>query len=125
MSEKSRFANRGLGLLVIYSPDMQRSVEFYQSLGLQFEQHSHPPCGDHFATLGDGCTLEIYPRRTGEQGPSPMTFGFHVSCVETAAKAAATTGGTITREPYLADWGRSATVTDPDGNRVLLMQHCG
>lgn len=122
MSEKSRFSNRGLGLLVIYSQDMNRSVEFYRSLGLQFEQHSHSPCGDHFASIDDGCVFEICQSKKEKQATSPMTFGFHVTCVEQAVKEAAIRGGTIKREPHVAEWGRSATVTDPDGNSVLLME---
>ncbi len=34
-------------------------------------------------------------------------------------------GGTVRplkREPHSAEWGRSATVTDPDGHCVLLME---
>lgn len=122
MSEKSPFSNQGLGLLVIYSQDMQKSVEFYKSLGLQFENHCHPPCGEHFATIDDGCVFEICQSRKAPGHTSPMTFGFHVSCVDRAVKKAATKGGAIKREPHVADWGRSATVTDPDGNYVLLME---
>jgi predicted enzyme related to lactoylglutathione lyase len=122
MSEKSLFSNRGLGLLVIFAQNMGKSVEFYRSLGLQFEQHTHPPCGDHFSSIDDGCVLEICQSRKGQQSASPMTFGFCVSCVERAVQGVSMAGGTVKREPHDAEWGRSATVSDPDGNCVLLME---
>jgi len=51
-----------------------------------------------------------------------MTFGFHVSGVDRAVEAATANGGTLKRQPQSAAWGRSATVTDPDGHSVLLMK---
>lgn len=122
MFEKSHFSNRGLGLLVIHSNDMEKSVDFYRSLGLRFERHSHPPCGDHFASVDGSCVLEICQSRNGQKSLSPMTFGFNVSCVSHAVKEARALGGIVKREPHDAEWGRSATITDPDGNRVLLIE---
>jgi predicted enzyme related to lactoylglutathione lyase len=122
MFERSHLSNRGLGLLVIYSKDIERSVEFYRSLELRFERHSHPPCGDHFATIDGDCVFEICQSDTGQQAPAPMTFGFHVSSVEQAIERATANGGILKRSPYSAEWGRSATVADPDGHYVLLME---
>lgn len=122
MFEKAPFSNRGLGLLVIFSKDIEKSVAFYQALGLRLERHSHPPCGDHFASINGDCVFEICQTRNGQQASSPMTFGFHVSCVDRAVEAATLNGGTLKRKPGTAAWGRSATVTDPDGHSVLLME---
>jgi predicted enzyme related to lactoylglutathione lyase len=122
MCEKSPFSNRGLGLLVIFAKDIERAVAFYESLGLRFERHSHPPCGEHYASLGGDCVFEICRNRDGEPAMSPITFGFHVSHVDRAVEAAVEHGGALKRKPQTTDWGRSATVTDPDGNRVLLME---
>lgn len=122
MFEKSHFSNRGLGLLVIFSKDIEKSVTFYKSLGLRFERHSHPPCGDHFASIDGDCVFEICQSRKGQQATSPMTFGFHVSCVDRAVEEALVNGGTLKRESHSAEWGRSATVTDPEGHLVLLME---
>jgi predicted enzyme related to lactoylglutathione lyase len=122
MFEKLPFSNQGLGLLVIFSKDIERSVAFYESLGLRFERHSHPPCGDHYASLGGDCVFEICRVRDGEQPMSPLTFGFHVSGMDRAVEEAVANGGMLKRKPHSTEWGRTATVTDPDGNRVLLME---
>lgn len=122
MFEKSPFHNQGLALLVIHANDMQKSVEFYRSLGLRFERHSHPPCGVHFATVDGNCVFEICQRRQDRPPHSPITFGFNVSSVEDAVNEARASGGTVKREPHGAEWGRSATLADPDGNCVLLME---
>ena len=121
MFAKSHFHNQGLSLLVIHARDMQKSVEFYRSLGLCFERHSHPPCGVHFATVDGNCVFEICQSRKGQPPHSPITFGFNVSSVEDAVNEARALGGKVKREPHDAQWGRSATLTDPDGNCVLLM----
>ena len=121
MFEKSHFSNRGLGLLVIFSKDIEKSIVFYQSLGLRFKRHSHPPCGDHFSCIDGNCVFEICQSRKG-QATSPMTFGFYVSCVDQAVVEATVNGGSLKREPHSAEWGRSATVIDPDGHCVLLME---
>ncbi|MBS0204903.1 MAG: VOC family protein [Planctomycetes bacterium] len=122
MYENSRFSNSSLGLLVVYASDMERSATFYRSLGLCFERHTHPPCGDHFASIGDGCVFEICQLRKGQTAIGPMTFGFHVTSVDQAVIEAKENGGTVRREPHLAAWGRSASVIDPDGHHVLLME---
>lgn len=122
MSENSRFNNSRLGLLVVHASDLETSASFYRSLGLGFERHAHPPCGDHLASIGDDCVFEIYRLREGQSAIAPMAFGFHVSSVDQAVNDVRATGGTVKREPHSTEWGRSAIVTDPDGHIVLLME---
>lgn len=122
MFENSRFRNLGLGLLVVYTSDKDRSVNFYRSLGLRFEEHTHPPCGDHFSSIGNDCVFEICQLPEGRGFAAPMTFGFLVSSVDEALSKAKAGGGRVKREPHSASWGLSATVTDPDGHIVLLME---
>lgn len=122
MFENSRLSNWGLGVLVVFASDMERSTKFYRSLGLCFEQHTHPPCGDHFSSIGNDCVFEICQLRQGQSIAAPMTFGFLVSSVDQAVNEAKANGGRVKREPHSAEWGRTATVTDPDGHIVLLME---
>jgi predicted enzyme related to lactoylglutathione lyase len=122
MSEKSNSDKCRLGLLVVFSDDMEKAAEFYSAIGLRFERHAHPPCGEHYSTLDDECVFEICQLPAGREKGPPMTFGFRVPSVDRAVEAAVTHGGRIKRKPQTADWGRSATVIDMDGNSILLME---
>ena len=113
--------NAQLTLLVVFAEDFEKSAAFYESLGIEFERHSHPPCGEHYASLGDGCLFEIYRRREG-QPFAPMTFGFNVTSVEDTVRQVIAIGGKIKRQPHTTDWGVSATLIDPDGNSVLVTE---
>ena len=121
MFEKSAFSNSGLGLLVIRSDDMDQAADFYKALGLALVKHNHPPCGEHYSTVGEGCVFEICQRKKAAV-KTPLVFGFNVSCVERAVQAAVAKGGVLIRGPELTEWGKSSVVTDLDGNSVILMQ---
>ncbi len=50
-------------LLVIRSPDIDRAVRFYETLGLPFTKHSHGNGPEHYASETAGFVFEIYPAR--------------------------------------------------------------
>ncbi|HVC97361.1 MAG TPA: VOC family protein [Pirellulales bacterium] len=122
MSEKSRFNNLGLGLLVIRSNDMEKAAAFYAALGLNLVKHLHPPCGDHYSTTTAGCVFEICQRRENQAATTPAVFGFHVSCVELAVEIAISNGGKLKHAPESSEWGTTAVVADLDGHSVLLIE---
>ena len=125
MADSAQFENHGLCLLVIHAQDMERSAAFYRALGLCFERHSHPPCGEHYAATVGPCVFEICESRQPLPSATPLTFGFQVTNLESAIEAAVTQDGALRRKPHLTEFGRSATVADPDGNVVILMEPPG
>lgn len=122
MTEPAQFENQGLCLLVIHARDMEQSTEFYRALGLSFERHAHPPCGEHYAATVGACVFEICQSRHLSPSAMPLTFGFQVTNLASAIEAAVTHGGVLRRKPHRTDFGGSATVADPDGNGVILME---
>src|SRR5438067_1839533 len=67
MSENSHSSNTGLALLVIRSDDMDKAAAFYTALGLAFVKHSHPPCGEHYSSVGGACVFEICQRKNNQR----------------------------------------------------------
>ena len=39
---------------------IDKTLEFYKSLGFEFEKEDHKPCGEHYSSDSGGVTLEIY-----------------------------------------------------------------
>lgn len=105
--------------------DAAHSARFYQDLfGLQIDRQD----GDliWLSTSADEKSsllllLHAWPN------PEPTTYGisleFEVSSVDDAAQAAVAFGATISREPISMDYGqREATILDPDGYPIWLVQ---
>lgn len=110
-----------LGLLVIRSKDMDRAGAFYSALGLPLIRHAHPPCGEHFSTEGSDAVLEIYQSKANEN-IAPLFFGLNVPDVARALEIVAEEGGSIVRHVEDSTWGRSATILDLDGHKVMLIE---
>ena len=108
-----------LSLVVIRSDDIEKSRAFYSALGLDFEQHDHPPCGKHYASEQDGFVFEIC-RRNLKEPTTSVFLGLHVGDLEERLKAIDPTS--IVRPAEEGDWGRSAIVVDPDGHRIMLTE---
>lgn len=85
-------------------------------------KHSHPPCGEHYASTCPGCVIEIYQARRPQHLTTNLTFGFYVPSVEGAVRAIVAVGGAVKRLPEDLAWGTSATIVDLDGNNVILME---
>ena len=113
---------RQLNLIVTRSQDMDRAGEFYRSLGLVMTKHSHPPCGEHYFALQGKLVFEIYADR-GKQGLSTgTTLGFTVASLDAVLATVESLGGIVIRPSYDSEWGRMATIRDPDGHTVLLTE---
>ncbi|MEX2213706.1 MAG: VOC family protein [Phycisphaeraceae bacterium] len=109
-----------LNLVVIRSPDIDRAVEFYRALGLEFKKHAHGTGPQHYACEWSAFVLELYPLPDGAVPTTGTRIGFAVNSVdETVAKLVAI-GGTIISPPADSPWGRRAVVADFDGHRVEL-----
>src|SRR4051812_27334640 len=60
--KSTEMSNVSLNLLVIRSPDIDRSARFYELLGLSFTKHAHGTGPVHYAGELGSAVFEIYPR---------------------------------------------------------------
>jgi lactoylglutathione lyase len=112
-------------LLVIRSPDMERAVKFYQSLGLVFTRHRHGTGPEHYSAERDGFVFEIYPRPEGAESTCGIRFGFLVDDVDSIIPLLIDSGGTLVAKPTKSEWGYRAVLKDLDGNTVELKRASG
>jgi catechol 2,3-dioxygenase-like lactoylglutathione lyase family enzyme len=111
-----------LNLVVIFSNDLQRSVEFYTSLGLTFTLERHGNGPEHFASEIGGLVFEIYPRPADGENSGPARIGFRVASVDEALATLKLRGVRVLSAPHDSPWGRRAVVSDPDGRRVEISE---
>ncbi|MBL8795067.1 MAG: VOC family protein [Planctomycetia bacterium] len=111
-----------LNLVVLCSPDIERSRAFYEALGLRFQLERHGSGPEHYACELGKTVLEIYPRTLG-QAVAPCTrFGFSVASIEEVVVRLARMNIYPVAEPRASLWGRRAVLQDPDGHRVELLE---
>lgn len=108
-------------LLVLRSKNINRSVEFYNLLGFQFERHSHGKGPEHFSTSVDGFVFEIYPARDENDLTTNTRIGFRVDSVDQVIEILQESNAHILIEPNDSPWGRRAVVQDFDGHTVELL----
>jgi lactoylglutathione lyase len=114
--------NINLNLIVIRSVDLERSVNFYQRLGLIFVKHRHDTGLEHFASTLGGVTFEIYPQ-TPKAGTTIGTrLGFQVLDLDALMTTLSKADTQILIQPTDSEWGRRAVIADPDGHRIELTQ---
>lgn len=109
-----------LNLIVIQASNMERSVAFYESLGMSFieEQHGNGP--KHLSSNLEGMTFEIYPGDTMLNERS-IRLGFSVSeSLDELVAQLEQNGTKVISPPKDSPWGRRAVVADPNGYRVEL-----
>lgn len=121
----ARLPTAKLRTITLNVRDTNRSASFYQDLfGWQLERQDGNLIW--LSTKADEKSsllllLHAWPN------PEPTTYGisleFEVPSVDDAVQAAQTLGATVTREPISMDYGqREATVLDPDGYPIWLVQ---
>lgn len=108
-------------LLVIRSPDVERSVQFYRALGLVFDKHAHGKGPEHFASECEGFVFEIYPASASAGSTLGTRIGFTVASVDETLAKLAELGISVVTPPSDSPWGRRAVVDDFDGHRVELL----
>lgn len=106
-------------LTVIRSSDIERSVLFYEALGLTLVPHLHGSGPLHYAFEERSHTFEIYPIRDALPTTSAR-IGFSVDALEETIAAILEVGGELIVSPQDSPWGRRAVIRDPDGHRVEL-----
>ena len=113
-----------LGLVVLRAGDLEKSLAFYEAVGLNFVQEQHGSGPVHYACEVGGMVIEIYP---GDPGTAPerksggaTMLGFSVPALDETLKALADLGFSPTSPPKNSAWGRWVVITDPDGRAVEL-----
>jgi len=108
---------------VLYVRDVQRSVRFYETLGLELVQVSRAGTWAELR-LGDAL-LALHERRESlGTGPGPLELSFR--CDQPLAEVAhrlMTAGVTIARPVTDDSFGYSLSIEDPDGTVVHLYEH--
>lgn len=110
-----------VSLLVIRSADIHQAVRFYQSLGMEFELHSHGSGPEHYASEECGFVFEIYPEKPGIASTG-VRIGLRVGSVDDSITCLAELKVEILSPPADSPWGRRAVVRDFDGHTVELSE---
>ena len=109
-----------MNLIVLRSPNIDRSSEFYQEMGLVFIKHRHGDGPEHYTSCVNGFVFEIYPM--GKQPPTIGTrIGFSVADVDSIVKILVAIGAKLISPSTETEWGRRAVVRDFDGHFVELL----
>jgi lactoylglutathione lyase len=114
--------NIQFNLIVIRSVDLDRSVNFYQRLGLTFLKHRHGNGLEHFASTLGGVTFEIYPQTPKASTTIGTRLGFQVMNLDALMTTLSQANTQILMQPKDSEWGRRAVIADPDGHRIELTQ---
>jgi lactoylglutathione lyase len=106
-----------LKLLVIRTVDLEKSVDFYQTLlDCTFDYHKHNQGVFHFSTLIEGVVFEIYPLLKSQNTPDISTrLGFEVSNFDDKIEFFKTS---ILNQPQTTEFGTFAILKDPDGRKI-------
>jgi lactoylglutathione lyase len=116
-----------LGALVLFSADIDRTVEFYRALGVEFdvEQHDEEGPVHHACDLG-GTHFAIFPGTPGAAPPmrssGSMFPGLVVESVVESLEEARKLGARVRQEPEVYPWGPRAVLEDPDGRPVEIFE---
>lgn len=110
-----------VNLLVIRSPDIHRSVVFYEQLGVVFKLHSHGNGPEHYTSDTGTFVFEIYPQRNPNDGTTNIRLGFSVTDVDTVVERVLELGAATKSKPSNTEWGRQAVIDDLDGHTVELI----
>lgn len=112
-----------LNQVTIPSTDLQRSIKYYQTLGLELIVHS-PPRYARFLCPEGGATFSIHLSDHLQEGEGPVIY---FECQDVDAKIAQLqeAGIKIDQMPIDQVWlWRESHLTDPDGNK-LIIYHAG
>jgi catechol 2,3-dioxygenase-like lactoylglutathione lyase family enzyme len=111
---------RYLNLLVLRSPDIERTRRFYEVFGLRFTRHAHGSGPEHYAHEDERGVFEIYPaKQAAAAGGDHTGLGFVVDDLEAVHREL----GEYAPAPIAQqEWGQTFVVRDPDGRRVEVKQ---
>ncbi len=110
-----------LNLVVYYAEDIEKTKCFYEKLGLAFQKEKHDSGPQHYSCSISDTLFEIYPAG-GSQKSSILRLGFDFASNDSVSDD---TKNYIKRHAInpslLEDETHSATLIDPNGNKVDLV----
>lgn len=111
-----------LNLLVLRARDPKTLGAFYAILGLVFQMEHHGSGPEHLSCATGGGLLEIYPCRDESKSTRAVRLGFTVDDLDSRCTAVLASNGRLLREPHSTQWGRRATIEDPEGHTIDLLE---
>jgi predicted enzyme related to lactoylglutathione lyase len=111
-----------LDLVVLRAREPQVLASFYSKLGLHFcaERHGNGP--EHMACDTGRGVVEIYPYTDPASSTRAVRLGFRVTAIDERCLAITATGGRLLRAPRPSPWGKRATIEDPEGHIIDLVE---
>jgi lactoylglutathione lyase len=109
-----------LNLVVVRASDPERTVRFYEALGLTFERHRHGSGPAHYSAEIGSVVFEIYPTHGPAETTQDARIGFRVTSLTAALTGLREAGGVVVTAPHASEWGDRAVAVDPDGRKVDL-----
>ena len=111
-----------LNLIVIRAANLEKSVKFYQMLGLNFFKHRHGNGVEHFSCELGQIVFEIYPQKNKLESTKSTRLGFKVANLKSLFETLKQEQTKAISEPKQSEWGLRAVVSDPDGHKIELTQ---
>lgn len=111
-----------LNLIVLRAQDPPALAEFYGLLGLRFQLEQHGNGLRHMACDTGAVVVEIYPCTDTHPSTRSVRLGFTVDDLDGRCDAVAMSQGRLVRAPHTTVWGRRATIEDPEGHIVDLLE---
>jgi catechol 2,3-dioxygenase-like lactoylglutathione lyase family enzyme len=110
-----------LNQVTVYSPDVSRAAEFYKLLGLRLIVDSIPRYA-RFECPDGASTFSLH--ETPEAGAaSNIVLYFECEDLDATVAELRSKGVEFKKDPADRDWlWREASLTDPDGNRLILFK---
>lgn len=108
-----------LTLIVLRCSDIERSRDFYESLGLRFASEKHGSGHAHYSTRIGSIVLELYPQTDAET--RGLRIGFSVVDLSATLQLVGHNGYSPTRVFWDA-LPPHALIRDPDGHWIELTQ---
>lgn len=107
-----------LNLIVIRTADMLPLVNFYKTLGLEFDYHKHEQGVYHYATKIGETIFEIYPLlKSQTEADTSTRLGFKIDNFE---EKIGLLNDFIISKPIETEFGLCAILKDPDGRKVEI-----
>src|SRR5262249_46819861 len=135
---RSELRVRSMNLVALRCENLDRTIAFYQALGLSFSRYSYggetEECASAripdsvFALTADDpqanipTTILDFQPRGNRQPTTAVAIGFFVRSVDQAMAAGVAAGGTVVTPAANWGWGRLGALADPDGHRVELSE---
>jgi catechol 2,3-dioxygenase-like lactoylglutathione lyase family enzyme len=111
-----------LSLLVIRSPQLKHTKDFYEKLGIQFLKEKHGQGSFHYSARLGSVVFELYPVTNGAPA-SDNRLGFLVENLDSLlATFLIAFPQSVVALPSVTAYGYRAILIDPDGRKVEVYQ---